>query len=104
MIIIRSVIQEELKRNLQMQTDYRRMLAALPRGSITTKIVKGYLYFYWVYRENGKVVNKYIHIHDADIGDLMLKVRKRRSVQQMLRDLQKSQRELERLLRLTGDD
>lgn len=99
MSIAKAIVQMELERNLQLQKAYGRALETLPNKSITTKLVNGHVYFYWVYRENGKVKNKYISAKDKDIGVLMIKVRKRRLMQEMLRHMKKEQREMERYLR-----
>jgi len=56
---IKDVLREELERSLQMQKDYDRELAKLPRGSLVRRLIKGHVYFYLVYREDGKVRTEY---------------------------------------------
>ena len=101
--LVREIIEAEYKRNLQAQMAYHQALAKLPRGSIGTKAVNGNVYYYWVYREQGKVVNKYISARSHAIGVLMIQVRKRRLMEKILRSLKEDQAEMERFLRLTRD-
>jgi hypothetical protein len=46
MKIIKGVLEEELKNSLRMQDEYEKALAALPRGVLVKKYVKGYQYYY----------------------------------------------------------
>ena len=52
--IIKGFLREELENSLQMKEDYERELAKLPKGSIVRQNIKGYKYYYLIYRENGK--------------------------------------------------
>lgn len=56
---IKGLLREELKNSLQMQKNYERELAKLPKGSLVKRNIKGYEYFYLVYREDGKVRSIY---------------------------------------------
>ena len=56
---IKSVLREELQNSLRMKAAYERELAALPRGSLARRTIKGHAYYYLVYRENGKVRTEY---------------------------------------------
>ncbi|MFA5063435.1 MAG: hypothetical protein WC578_05145 [Candidatus Omnitrophota bacterium] len=56
---IKNVLREELNNSLQMEKDYLRELAKLPKGSLIKKKVKGHEYFYVISRENGKVKFRY---------------------------------------------
>ena len=103
MTIIESVIHDEYDRNLRMQEAYRQEIAQLPRGSITRKVVNGKTYHYWMYREAGKVVNKYISSKDNDIDDLIRQVQKRRQLESLVRKLKKEQREMERYMKVSGN-
>lgn len=57
--VIKNVLREELVNSLQMEKDYIRELAKLPKGSLIKKKVKGHEYFYVISRENGKVIFHY---------------------------------------------
>ena len=59
MKIIRGVLEEELAKAMLAQGEYEKALAALPRGVLVKKLVKGYQYYYLMSRENGKVQFEY---------------------------------------------
>lgn len=99
MSIIKSVILDEYDRNKRMQQTYKMELANFPRGSITRKNIKGRDYYYWMYRENGKVVNKYISGKSNNMDELMRQVEKRKQVELLIRNLKIEQLEMERYLR-----
>jgi len=57
--IIKGVLEEELQNSLRMQEEYEKALAALPRGVLVKKFVKGYQYYYLMTREGSKVRFEY---------------------------------------------
>jgi hypothetical protein len=59
MKIIKGVLEEELQNSLRMQEEYEKTLAALPRGVLVKKYVKGYQYYYLMTREGNKVRFEY---------------------------------------------
>ncbi len=59
MKIIKGVLEEELRNSLRMQTEYEKALAALPRGVLVRKFVKGHQYYYLMMREGNKVRFEY---------------------------------------------
>ena len=99
MSVIQSVIAEEYERNQRMQKTYQEELLNFPRGSIGKKKVKNHDYFYWVYRENGKVINKYISAKKNDIEFLIEQIKKRQHIQQLIVKLKKEQTEMQRYMR-----
>ncbi len=60
MSVLKSVLEEELKRNLRNQKMYKEMLLKLPKGSIYISERKGKKYMYRKNRIGEKIVNKYI--------------------------------------------
>ena len=56
---IKGVLKEELGNSLRMKAGYERELAALPKGSLVRRRIKGHAYYYLVYREAGKVRSVY---------------------------------------------
>lgn len=56
---IKGVLEEELQKSLRMQEEYEKALAALPRGVLVKKYVKGYQYYYLMTREGNKVRFEY---------------------------------------------
>ena len=59
MKIIKGVLEEELQNSLRMQAEYEKALAALPRGVLVKKYVKGHQYYYVMMREGSKVRFEY---------------------------------------------
>jgi len=59
MKIIKNVLEKELKKAKHAQGRYEKVLAALPRGVLVKKLVKGYPYYYLMSREKGKVQFEY---------------------------------------------
>jgi hypothetical protein len=56
---IKDVLKEELENSLRMQKRYEQELSKLPKGSISKRSIKGNVYYYLVYRENGKFKSEY---------------------------------------------
>ncbi len=91
MKIIKNVLEEEHRKAVQLREEYEKALAALPRGVLVKKFVKGYQYCYIITREKGKVRFEYkgklygkdIKYYDAIKKDraryriLLLEVKKR---------------------------
>ena len=59
MKIIKSVLEDELKKAVLAEKDYEKNLAGLPRGVLVKKYVKGRQYCYLMSREKGKVRFEY---------------------------------------------
>ncbi len=59
MKIIKTVLEEELKKAVLAEKDYERSMAGLPRGVLVKKYVKGRQYCYLMSREKGKVRFEY---------------------------------------------
>ena len=59
MKIIKGVLEEELKKAMLVQAEYEKALAALPRGVLVKKHVKGRQYCYLMSREKGKLRFEY---------------------------------------------
>ena len=60
MSILKSVIEEELSRNMKNQEMYRNMLKTLHKGTIQIMTRNDKKYVYLKYREGNKVIKKYI--------------------------------------------
>lgn len=99
MSVIQSVITEEYERNQRMQKAYQEELLNFPHGSICKKKIKNHDYYYWVYRENGQVINKYISPKKNDIEFLIKQTHKRQHMQKLISKLKKEQIEMQRYMR-----
>jgi hypothetical protein len=56
---VKGVLAEELRNSERLLRRYREALAALPRGSLVAKKIKGGVYYYAAYRAGGKVRFEY---------------------------------------------
>jgi hypothetical protein len=56
---VKGVLIEELANSERMLMRYRQALAALPKGSLVAKKIKGGVYYYSAYRVGGKVRFEY---------------------------------------------
>lgn len=56
---VKGVLVEELANSERMLKGYRQALAALPKGSLVAKKIKGGVYYYAAYRVGGKVRFEY---------------------------------------------
>jgi len=59
MKIIKGVLEEELRKSMLAQMECEKAMAALPRGVLVKKYVKGRQYCYIMSREKGKVRFEY---------------------------------------------
>lgn len=59
MKIIKGILEEELKKALAVKGEYEKAMAALPRGVLVKKYVKGYQYYYLMTREGSRVRFEY---------------------------------------------
>ena len=59
MKIIKGILEEQLNKALVVRGDYEKALAALPRGVLVKKYVKGYQYYYLMTREGSRVRFEY---------------------------------------------
>lgn len=56
---IKSVLREELASSIRMKDRFDAALAALPRGSLVRREIKGNAYYYLISREDGKFKSVY---------------------------------------------
>jgi len=59
MKIIKSILEDELKKAVLAEKDYENTLTGLPRGALVKKYVKGRQYCYLLSREKGRVRFEY---------------------------------------------
>ena len=101
MKIIKGVLEEELVNSLAMKKNYERELAKLPKGSLIKRKVKGYEYYYLVFREAGKV--KFIYkgkkVSDKEINKYKQAKEYRAKYRNLLSELKKQIKFLRSTLR-----
>ena len=77
MAFIYGVLEEEYDRMLEKKKDYEKKLSELPKGSLVKKQINGRSYNYLMFREEKKVITKYIKKEDFDIVKEQLERRKK---------------------------
>jgi hypothetical protein len=87
--MILDLLIKESQNNLQLQRELKNKISKLPKGSIKERRVRGKNYYYLAYRENGKVVNKYIGNYKQEAVKLASLVNERRACENKLKELQK---------------
>lgn len=98
--VIRSVLEEELERNDRMQNRYLQEIEILLKGSIVKRKIGNHLYCYLTYRENQKVIAKYIgKPEEKEIAKIDEEIKKRNHLKEILKTLKQEEKEIKRALR-----
>jgi len=83
--LIAETVLREKKRIEFMIDEYQQQLSELPRGTISATHAGNNTYYYLKYRENGKVVSRYLTT--AEKEDLSGRIEERRHIENMLKSL-----------------
>jgi len=94
MYIIDSVIQQEKARNLQMQSEYLKLISELPQGSLLIRKLGSKEYCYLHYKKNGKVYNQYAGTVE-NATEIKRKISKRKHFEKVLNNLQGEYKRIE---------
>ncbi len=98
--VIHGVLTEELERNDRMRSRYIEEIESLPKGSIVIRKIGKQEYYYLTYRENRKVVSKYLgKKEEVDIEQLKKDISKRKHFQEVIKDLKQEEKEIKKALR-----
>jgi hypothetical protein len=99
MSILKSVLQEEYQRLIELFNNYEDKLKKLPKGSISRKVINGEVYLYRVFRENGKIRFIYIGKEKSEVGKKALRDRKEHiKYQDLLKQVKSEIKEIRRAL------
>ncbi|HRT05240.1 MAG TPA: hypothetical protein P5204_06040 [Kiritimatiellia bacterium] len=98
---IKDVLREELAASVRMQARFAAELAALPRGSLVRRIIKGHAYYYLIFRENGRFQSVYRgkSVSPAELRRYREAKAKRAKIRRSLSQLKKQIRYLKGALR-----
>lgn len=94
-LIINTVMQEKQRIDYMIEK-YNEALLTLPKGSLSERRVGTKTYYYLKYREDGKVVSKYIPADRAD--EIRDAIERRRHTETMLASLKKEKELAEKIL------
>ncbi len=99
MSIVFGVLREEYERLEQLADTYREHIAGLPKGSIQTKTRNGHGYVYLTYREQRKVISKYIGKSGSQkTEEAFQQVKMRTEYEQKLKQVSHDLKEIKRVL------
>jgi len=87
--VILDLIVAESQKNLQLEEELKNNISRLPRGIVKERKVNGKTYYYLAYRENRKVVNKYIGDNSLKAKKISKLVKERKAFENHLKQLQK---------------
>ena len=98
---IREVLQEEMANSRRLEKRYVSLMARLPRGSIVRKRIRGRMYDYLVYREDGRVRFQYKGQVASKVREKYARAKKERiRLRGLLAQVRRQVRYLERALRV----
>jgi len=98
--VIKGVLEEELERNRRMKSRYVLELEKLPKGSIFIRNIGNQEYCYLKYRENGKIIAKYLgNKKTIDIGKLNELIIERKHIESVIKRLLDEEKEIEKVIK-----
>lgn len=98
--VVFGVLQDELERNRRMQNRYRKEIDQLPKGSLFRRKIGERHYFYLNYRNEGKVVSKYLGRLDAiHVDDIRKNISERKRYEDLLKKLRDEEKFIEKAIR-----
>lgn len=89
MKVILDLLVAESQKNLLLKRELKNNISRLPRGIVKERRVKDKTYYYLAYRENRKVINKYIGDDSLKAKKLSKLVEERKAFENQLKQLQK---------------
>ena len=87
---VKGVLYEELENSERLLKRYRQAIAALPRGSLVPKKIKGGLFYYLAYRKADKVHFEYKgKLSDKEVSDFKQAASQKAKYRGLVADLKK---------------
>ena len=97
MYVIDQIIEQEKKRNLEMQDAYQRKIAELPRGQLLVRTLnKGRKYCYLKYKQDGKTIAEYAGTVEVE-DTLREQIARRKHFEAILSVLKKEYARMEKM-------
>lgn len=99
--MIRGVLEDHYERLKSMEQSYKEKLESMPKGNIRLKKIRGRLYPYLDYREDGKMVSKYLNkLSKEELNELQFKLEQHKKLVKNLREVKRDCMILEKALKL----
>lgn len=89
MKMILDLLVAESQKNLLLQRELKNKINSLPKGTVKERRVKDNTYYYLAYRENGKVINKYIGDNSLEAEKISKLIEGRKDYEKQLKEQQK---------------
>lgn len=83
-LILETIAKEKNRIEYQLEK-YRKMMAELPKGTLSGSKRRGQTYYYLKYREGGKVVSKYVGTNAAELKN---QIERRQHAKAMIKSLE----------------
>jgi len=101
-MLVRGVLEDELRRSQEMISSLEREIEELPRGSLHVRRKKykdrNYEYHYLKYWKDGRSVS--VHVSDSELNDMKEKLASRKAYEKEIGDYRKRVRYLEKILKI----
>jgi len=86
--VVVGVLQDELDRNRRMQARYQQEIRQLPKGSLYLRKIHHQQYYYLNYRQDDKVVAKYVGKRDnVKVEEVKKGISERKHYEELLKKL-----------------
>lgn len=92
--VIRSMLEDEKKRNLRMQNTYESELLLLPKGSIITRKFGNKNYYYLHYRVGNRVKSEYLGNDNSEVAKVKEAIAERKHLQGVIKRLKIEYKEI----------
>lgn len=101
MSIYQETLKEELKRNLESQKVFSKKLESSLRGSLCIKKINSNDYYYLKYRQDNKVVTKYVgSVKNSNIEQIRKEINKSNEMNKVLHELKRNEKKLRRAIKV----
>ena len=101
--VLKSVLIEELERNMKKQGVFLNELSKYSKGSLSVVLVHGDKYLYRKYRDKNKIISEYIGQLDSDAANqAYLNRAKYLKLKHDLKDLKEEEKKLRRTIKIYG--
>jgi hypothetical protein len=97
--VIYGLLEEEKKRNIEMQEIHLKEIALLPKGAIAVKKSGDGKYYYLRHRVGDKVVADYIGSDESVVNDIRRKIAKRKHLQGIVKRLKLEYKQISKIVK-----
>ena len=101
--VLKSVLEEELERNLQKQRVFSSELRKHPKGSLVIVEIHGDKYLYRKYRDGNKIISNYIGPINSESANKAYKDREQYiKLKQDIKELEEEENKLRKAIKIYG--